>query len=127
MLTSVGKNIVTYGDSNEKITSYIIIKSVDAAIAWDNLGLQLPDKLDVIYLQPNQIPRLSYMSGALTIFNKDKDSAQKLLQYLTSTEGQQFFKKSGYYTTEAEAKKFAPDAQVGGIYTLPDNYTPLVK
>jgi molybdate transport system substrate-binding protein len=127
MLTGVGKNIVTYGDSNEKITSYVILKSVDAAIGWDNLGIQQPDKLDLIYLQPNQVPRLSYMSGAVTTFNKDRDSAQKFLEYLTSSEGQQFFKKFGYYTTEAEAKKFAPNAQVGGIYTLPAEYTPLVK
>jgi molybdate transport system substrate-binding protein len=127
MLTSIGQNIVTYGDSNEKISSYVILKSVDAAIAWDNVGVQQPDKLDIVYLHPFQIPRLSYMSGAVTTFNKDKESSQKFLQYLTSTEGQLFFKKFGYYTTESEAKKFAPNAQIGGIYTLPSDYTPLVK
>ncbi len=67
------------------------------------------------------------MSSAITTFGKDKDSAQQFLQYLTSSEGQQFLQKYCYYTTEAEAKKFAPDAQIGGIYTLPSDYTPLIK
>jgi molybdate transport system substrate-binding protein len=127
VLTSVGVNVVTYGDSNDKVSSYVILKSVDAAIAWDNIGLQQDNKLDVVYLGPSQIPRLSYMSGALSAFSKDRESALSFLNYLVSNDGQAYFKQFHYYTTESEARKFAPDAKIGGVYSLPTNYVPLVK
>ncbi|MFC2067396.1 molybdate ABC transporter substrate-binding protein [Chloroflexota bacterium] len=127
LLYDVGKNIIVYGESNEKISSYIILHSVDAAIAWDNIAVQQPDKLDVVYFQPNQVPRISFGSGAIATYTEDRDIAQKLLKYLTSTEGQLFFKRYGYYTTESEAKTFVSDAHVGGIYALPSDYKSLVE
>lgn len=126
-ISQIGNNIVTYSDSNEKLSSLVILKSVDAAIAWDVVGVQQPDKLDVVYLQPNQVPRLSYMSGAMATYTQDKKSAQSFLDFLVSAEGKSIFKKNGYYTTESEAKKFAPDAEIGGEYKLPATYQPLVK
>jgi molybdate transport system substrate-binding protein len=127
MLTQIGKNIVVYGTSNEQICSYVTLKTVDAAIGWDVVAIQQPQNLDVVYLQSNQVPRISYMSGAVTTYTKDKESAQKFLNFLISKDGQAIFKQNGYYTTLEDAKKLAPDAQVGGIYTLPANYQPLVK
>ncbi len=127
MLDKIGPNIVTYSDSNDKVSSYVILKTVDAAIAWDNVALQQPDKLDVVYLKADQVPRLSYMSGAVTTFAKDSESARQFLQYLVSDEGRQYFRQFKYYTTESEAAKFAPQAQIGGVYTLPADYTPLAK
>ena len=125
VLDNVGKIIVAHGDSNENVSLYVTQKFADAAIAWDYLAIQQPDKFDVVYLQPNQIPRLSYLSGAISTYTKDKASSQEFLKYLVSEEGQTFFKKFGYYTTESEAKKFAPNAQIGGTYKLSANYTPL--
>jgi len=127
LLYDVGNNIVVYGESNEKISSYIILNSVDAAIAWDNIAVQQPDKLDVVYFQPNQVPRISFGSGAIATYTEDEDSAQIFLRYLTSTEGQQFFKRYGYYTTESEVKKLVPEAQIGGIYVLPPDYKSLAE
>jgi molybdate transport system substrate-binding protein len=123
----VGDNIVTYSTSNENVSSLVILKTVDAAIAWDVVGVQQPDKLDIVYLQPNQVPRLSYMSGAVTTFTTNKQAAQAFLDFLVSPDGQAIFKKNGYYTTEAEARKFAPNAMIGGTYQLPADYQPLVK
>ena len=127
LLSGVGNNIILYGESNEKISSYVILKSVDAAIAWDNIALQQPDKLDAVYLQPDQVPRISYGSGAVATYTKDEDNARSFLSYLTSFEGQQFFRKYGYYTTENEARIFAPGAQIGGIFNLPSDYKSLAK
>jgi hypothetical protein len=49
------------------------------------------------------------------------------LDFLISDEGHGVFKQTGYYTNESEAKIFAPNAQIGGEYKLPECYKPLVK
>ncbi len=126
-LTGVGKNVVVYRDSYEKIVSDVILKAVDAAIGWDTIGLQQPDNLDLVYLQPNQIPRLSYMSGVISTYAQNRTNAQSFLNFLVSPDGRAIFEQNGYYTTLDEVKKFAPTAQIGGEYKLPANYTPLVK
>ena len=127
LLQGVGKNILAYGTTNEQISTYVILKTVDAAIAWDVVAIQQPQNLDVVYPQPNQIPRLSYMSGAISTYTRNEADAQSFLNFLNSPEVRAIFKQNGYYTTLDEAKKFAPDAQIGGEYKLPADYTPLAQ
>ncbi|MFH1646739.1 MAG: molybdate ABC transporter substrate-binding protein [Chloroflexota bacterium] len=127
LLAEIGNNIVTYSGNNEEVSSLVILQSVDAAIAWDNVVLQRPDKLDVVYLQPYQVPRLSYMSGAIITYTEHREMAQRFLDFLVSPEGRAIFRKNGYYTAEAEARRYAPDAEIGGEYKLPADYRPLVK
>ena len=70
LLTGVGDNIVTYGESFSKITSLVALKSVDAILGWQ-IAWQ-PDTLDVVYLKPEQIPRVSYIPAAISTFTKDR-------------------------------------------------------
>jgi molybdate transport system substrate-binding protein len=127
LLADVGKNIVTYTESCEKTATLLSLKSVDAVIGWHVFHNWDPDSIDVVYLGPSQLPRIAYIPGTLTVFSKDNDNARRFLDFLVSPECQAIFKKNGYYTTEAEARKFAPDAQIGGEYKLPADYEPLVK
>ncbi len=126
-LPEVGKNIVTYGESYSRIVSLVALKAVDAIIGWRVFSGWQPDAMDVVYLKPEQIPRLSYITGAISTFTKDRDSAQRFLEFLVSPEGQAIFSKWGYVTAESEARKFAPNAAIGGEYQLPETYKPLVK
>ena len=41
--------------------------------------------------------------------------------------GKSIYKKYGYLSTLEDAKKFAPQASVGGEYTLPDTYFEIIK
>jgi molybdate transport system substrate-binding protein len=122
LLKDIGNNIVTYGENYDKTTSYVILKSVDASIGWDILARQQPDVLDAVYLLPEQLPRVSYMSGAVSTYTLDRDSAQDFLDFLVSSAGQDIFKKWGYITTERDARNFAPNARIGGEYQLPADY-----
>jgi molybdate transport system substrate-binding protein len=126
-LAEVGNNIVTYAESCEKTATLLSLKQVDAVIGWHVFHDWDPDKIDVVYLGAEQLPRIAYIPGALTTFVKDKDSAEKFLDFLVSPQGQEIFKKWGYITTESEARKFAPNAKIGGEYQLPEAYKALVK
>ena len=127
LLADVSKNIVVNAESCEKTATLISLKSVDAVIGWDVFHHWDPDKIDVVYLSPEQLPRIAYIPGAVTKFAKDSKSAQKFLDFLVSQQGQDIFKKWGYITTEEEARKVAPHAEIGGEYQLPPTYKMSIK
>ncbi len=119
--------IVSYAKSCEETAGWVVLKAVDAIMGWEVFASWNPDTTDVIYLEPEQIPRLAYVPGAICTFTRDRESAQKFLDFLVSAKGLEIFKKWGYLVTEEEARQFAPDAEIGGEYKLPDDYKPLVK
>ena len=119
--------IVTHAESCSKTASLIALKSLDAVLGWRVFSEWHPDSIDIVYLQPDQLTRLAYIPGAISTFAKDEESAQRFLDFLVSAEGQQIFSEWGYITTEDEARQYAPNAEIGGEYKLPDTYEPLVK
>jgi molybdate transport system substrate-binding protein len=124
LLGDIGKNIVVNAESCEKTATLISLKSVDAVIGWDVFHYWDTEKIDVVYLGGDQLPRIAYIPGAVTKYTADKVSSQKFLDFLVSPEGQQIFRKWGYITNENDARKYAPQAQIGGEYQLPSSYQP---
>jgi molybdate transport system substrate-binding protein len=122
LLTDVRKNIATNADSCEATATLISLKSVDVVMGWDVFHHWSPDSIDVIYLKPEQLPRIAYVPAAITTFTKDRESTKLFIDFITSKSGQDIFKKWGYITTEAEAKTFSPNASIGGEYILPSNF-----
>jgi len=120
LLVEVGRNIVTHAESAAKLASLVRLKAVDAVIGWRITGKWHPETIDIVYLKPEQIPRLSYIPGAISTFTKDRESAQKFLDFLVSPPGQEIFRKWEYITTESEARKFAPNDEIGGEFKLPE-------
>ena len=127
LLEEVGKNIVTYAESCSKTASLVALKSVDAILGWDVFPEWNPGTMEAVYLKPEQIPRIAYIPAAVSTFSKDSNNARKFQDFLASKDGQKIFSKWGYITTESEARKFAPDAEIGGEYKLPNSYKPLGK
>lgn len=126
LLSEVEPNIITHAESCSKTATLVALKSVDAILGW-RVFASWHDTIDVVYLEPPQIPRLAYIPGAISTFTEDRESAQKFLDFLASPKGQGIFQKWGYISTESEAREFAPDAQIGGEYQLPTTYKPLIK
>ncbi|NPV73816.1 MAG: molybdate ABC transporter substrate-binding protein [Pelotomaculum sp.] len=114
----VKKNIVTYVESCEKTANLVALKQVDAVMGWDVFASWDPEKIETIYLPPEKVKRIGYIPVAVSSYAARKDLALQFIDYLTSEEGKKVFKKWGYLTTEEDARKFAPNAQVGGEYSL---------
>jgi molybdate transport system substrate-binding protein len=127
LLADVYKNIITQASSCDSTATLISLKSVDAVMGWSVFHSWDPKNIDTIYLKPEQISRLAYIPAAISTFVKEKDAAAAFINFLTSPTGQDIFKKWGYDVTEAEARKYAPNAQIGGEYQLPDSWKALVK
>ena len=127
LLKDIGKNIVTLGGSCSKTASLIPMKAVDAIIGWRVFTKWNPETTDVVFLKPEQIPRIAYISAAISTFSKHPEEAKKFIEFLTTKNAQQIFAKWGYISTEKEAKKFAPDAKIGKEYKLPDTFRLILK
>jgi len=127
LLDEVGENIVTQSESCSKTASLVAMKSVDAVIGWHVFHDWNPDKIDVVYLEPEQTPRLAYIPAAISSYTYNKDNTRQFIDFLLSEDGQRIFSKWGYIASEEEVRKFAPEAQIGGEYTLPDDYKSLSK
>lgn len=124
LLTEIEPNIVTHAESCSKTATLVALKSVDAILGW-RVFSEWHDTVDVVYLEPQQIPRLSYIPGAVTRFAQDSESALAFLDFLVSPRGQEIFAGWGYIAAEEDARQYAPDAEIGGEYTLPASYHPL--
>ena len=118
----VKPNIVVHAESCSKTAALVVMDKVDAIIGWRVFSKWTPDDTDVVYLKPDQLPRIAYIPAAISTYTKDRESAQKFIDFLASEDGQEIFAKWEYIATEEEARKYAPQAQIGGEYELPGNW-----
>jgi molybdate transport system substrate-binding protein len=109
---AVSKNLVTYAPSCEATAQLVYIGAVDAVIGWHVFYHWNPDKADIVWIEPDKIPRIGYIAGAVTTFARDKDLAAKFLDFLSSQDAHELWRKYGYFATAEEAKARAPRAVV---------------
>src|SRR3972149_11501165 len=81
------KNLVNYTESCEKTANVISLKAVDAVLGWRVFQYWDPQRIETIYLKPEEIPRIGYIPIAISRFTQDRMLAQKFIDYLLSPEG----------------------------------------
>ena len=123
LLNHIHPNIVTQAASCELTASLLVLESADAVLGWDIFSKWRPDRIETVYLDPHQLPRIAYIPAAVSRFTKDRHRAETFLKYLASDKGREVFSRFGYKVTEREARIYAPKAQLGGQYTLPANWS----
>jgi len=107
---AVEPNVVVYVDSCSKVASLPVLKSVDAVIGWHVFYNWNPNSTDIIWIKPDEIPKIAYIPAAISKYTEDRDLAQQFLNYLVSDEAQAIFMKYNYFSTVEEAKQYAPNA-----------------
>jgi molybdate transport system substrate-binding protein len=117
------KNLVNYTESCEKTASVISLRAVDAVIGWSVFQYWDPDRIETVYLKPEEISRIGYIPIAISRFTQDKILAQKFIDFLLAPKGKSVFWKHHYLMDTQEARRFAkPDTPVGGEYSLPEEW-----
>jgi len=109
---AVSKNIVTYAPSCEATAQLVYTSAVDAIIGWHVFYYWNPDKAGIVWIEPSKIPRIGYIAGAVTTFAKDRNLAAKFLDFLSSPDVHDLWRKYGYFATIEEARARAPSAVV---------------
>ena len=117
------KNLVNYTESCEKTANVISLRAVDAVMGWEVFQYWDPDRIETIYLKPEEISRIGYIPIAISKFTGDKVSAQKFINFLIAPEGKAVFRRHHYLMEGQEARRFTrPDTPVGGTYSLPEEW-----
>jgi molybdate transport system substrate-binding protein len=121
-------NLVNYTESCEKTANVISLKAVDAVLGWEVFQYWDPERIETIYLKPEEIPRIGYIPIAISKFSQDKALAQKFIDFSLSPQGKAIFRKYHYLMDLQEARHFTRlDTPVGGEYSLPDEWRTLKK
>jgi molybdate transport system substrate-binding protein len=122
------KNLVNYTESCEKTANVISLKAVDAVLGWRVFQYWDPERIETVYLKPDEIPRIGYISIAISKYSQDKTLAQKFIEFLLSPEGKTIFQKYHYLMDLGEARRFTrSDTPVGGQYVLPIEWRAVKK
>jgi molybdate transport system substrate-binding protein len=124
----VRKNIINYTESCEKTANVISLKAADAVLGWRVFQYWDPERIETIYLRPEEIPRIGYIPIALSKFTQDKVLAQKFIDFLFSPPAKAIFRKYHYLMDLQEARRFTrSDTPVGGEYVLPNEWRTMKK
>ena len=127
LLDEVMKNVVTFGGSCSKTANLAALRNVDAILGWRVFHFWNTDRMDFVPIAPENIPRISYIPISIPVYTKDVNLSKAFIQFVLSPTGKAAYKKYGYLNSVEEAKKFAPNALVGGEYKLPAKYFDLLK
>ncbi|MGB6837682.1 MAG: molybdate ABC transporter substrate-binding protein [Dehalococcoidia bacterium] len=119
---AVRPNIATYTESCAKTARVVALKNVDAVIGWRVFQYWSPEEIETVYLSPDQVPRIGYVPIAISTFSKQPELAQQFIDFVTSDEAGAIYGKWHYLTTVEEAREFAPEAEVGGEWELPEGW-----
>jgi len=114
--------IKSYTESCEKTANLIALGGADAVMGWEVFAKWEPDKIETILLKPEEIPRISYIAIAVSTFAKNKKRAENFVNFVVSSAGKKAFKENGYLTDEQDARRYAPQAVIGGEYILPQGW-----
>lgn len=115
-------NIIAYLESCAKVANSAALGSVDAVLGWREFAYWAPEKIHVILLPQNLIPRIATLPGAVLKTARNPVTARKFIEFLGSEEGKKIYRKWGYFVSEEAIRKLAPDAEIGGFYDLPDDW-----
>ena len=120
---SFRRTLVNYTDSCEKTANVISLRAVDAVIGWRVFQYWDPERIETVYLKPEEIPRIGYIPVAISKFTKDRALAQAFVDFILSPQGKSIFQKYNYLMDLQEARRFTkPDTLVGGEYVLPKEW-----
>lgn len=109
----VKQNIVVYAESCSKTAMLAATGSVDVIIGWHVFHYWYPNKTEIIWLKPKQIPKISYIPIGILKYSKHPDAAMKFIKFAAESQfSKHIWRKYHYFATKEEARKYAPYAEV---------------
>ncbi|MFC1905211.1 molybdate ABC transporter substrate-binding protein [Chloroflexota bacterium] len=104
--TAIEKNTVTTASDPNNLLTMLIMGSIDAGITWNFYETSASDKVEVIWLSPEQLTGIGQIQAAISTYSENNRTAIKLMEFLISPQSKDVFKKCGYITDSREVKKY---------------------
>lgn len=103
---AIGNNIVTEAIRPDSLLTMLVMGQVDSGIIWHFYQVQAPEDIEVIFLSPEQLTGIGEMQIAVSSYSQNKKASQQFIDFVTSANGKEIFKKNGYITDAKEASKY---------------------
>jgi molybdate transport system substrate-binding protein len=103
---AIEKNIVTHAPHPYGLLTMLVMGQVDAGILWHFFGSLAPDKIEMVFMSPEQLTGIGEMQMAVSAYSKETKLAQQFVDFATSTEGKTIFKRHGYIVNTEEVKRY---------------------
>lgn len=127
LLKKVMKHVVTFGGSCSKTANLAALSKVDAILGWRVFHFWNPERMEYIPIAPERISRISYIPISIPVYTKDINLSRAFIRFVLSPWGRSVYEKHGYITSLEKAREFAPQAGIGGEYSLPSEYFDLLR
>lgn len=102
----ISKNIVTEAARPDNLLTILIMEQADAGILWHFYAVQNADKIENIFLLPEQITGIGEMQITITTYCRDTSVAQNFIDFITSAEGKAVFEELGYFVNAEDIKEY---------------------
>lgn len=122
LIDAIRPNLTAQVESCAKTAALVALRAVDATLGWREFGFWNPDKIESILLPAEQVVRLAYIPAAVVKNAPNRETALQFIDFLRSAPGREIFSGWGYLTAESEARRYAPQAKIGGEYKLPEGW-----
>lgn len=117
------KNLINYTESCEKTATAISLKAADAVIGWSVFEHWDPERIETVRLKREEVLRIGYIPIAISKYTKNRELAQKFIDFLLSEQGKDIFRKYKYFMTPEEAFAWLGEKKpVGGEYVVPQEW-----
>ncbi|GAB4406215.1 MAG: molybdate ABC transporter substrate-binding protein [Thermodesulfovibrionales bacterium] len=117
------KNLINYTESCEKTATAISLKAADAVIGWRVFHYWDPERIETIPLKKSEISRVGYIPIAISKFTRNRELAQRFIDFLLSEDGKAIYRKYNYFMTPDEAVAWIGEKKpVGGEYVAPKEW-----
>ncbi|MBN1568837.1 MAG: molybdate ABC transporter substrate-binding protein [Acidobacteria bacterium] len=114
------RNLINYTESCEKTATAISLKMVDAVIGWSVFEHWDPERIQTVRLPSAQVPRIGYIPIAISRFTKNRNEAQRFIDFIAGPEGRKIFARHKYFATPEEATNWLGARKpIGGEYEVP--------
>lgn len=113
-------NLLNYTESCEKTATAVALRAVDAVIGWSVFQHWDSARIQTIPLSPEQVRRIGYLPLAISTFTRQREAAQRFIDFVNSPESRAVFAKYHYFSTPEEAAQWIGQRKpVGGEYVVP--------
>ncbi len=103
---TVNPNIVTNVPQVNTIITNLKTKQVDAGFIWHYFSVTNAADVDIIWIPAKYITGIGQIQAAVTTYSTQSWTAQQFINFLTSSEGQDIFKKNGYIVDHQESDRY---------------------
>lgn len=113
------KNVVTYAEDFNKLSTMLVLKQVDAVIGMHFMEGWYPDKVATVKFKPAEVLRIGSAQAAVITFSTKKTEAGRFIDFLASTDAQAIFRKYNYFASTDEAFSWVGGTKpIGGEFAV---------